>query len=214
MSEDDVNQTMAQLRVVPAVVIDDVSAAEPMAEAMVRGGLPVVEVTLRTPHALESIRMLSRVEGLLVGAGTVTSLEQLGQALSAGARFVVTPGLDPEIVKACQGKNVEIFPGAVTPTEIMQAMNLGLPAVKFFPSNVYGGLAAIEALSGPFPAMKFMPTGGVNLANLAAFLSHPNVLACGGTWMAKREWIREGKFDEIENACRETIQIVRSLKPA
>ncbi|WP_449069098.1 bifunctional 4-hydroxy-2-oxoglutarate aldolase/2-dehydro-3-deoxy-phosphogluconate aldolase [Prosthecobacter sp.] len=207
-------QTIARLRVVPAVVIDDVNAAVPMAEAMVRGGLPVVEVTLRTPYALEVIRMLSRVEGLLVGAGTVTSLAQLDQALSAGARFVVTPGLDAEIVKVCQGKDVAIFPGAVTPTEIMQAMNLGLPAVKFFPSNVYGGLSAIEALSGPFPSMKFMPTGGVSLANLATFLQHPNVLACGGTWMAKRDWIREGKFDEIENACRETIQIVRSLKPA
>lgn len=208
MSEDDVNQTIARLRVVPAVVIDDVNDAEPMAEAMVRGGLPVVEVTLRTPHALESIRMLSRWEGLLVGAGTVTSLAQLDLALSAGARFVVTPGLDTEIVKACQGKNVEIFPGAVTPTEIMQAMNLGLPAVKFFPSNIYGGLPAIEALSGPFPTMKFMPTGGVSLGNLATFLSHPNVLACGGTWMAKREWIREGKFDLIEQACRETMQLV------
>lgn len=213
MSED-VTPTLECLRVVPAVVIDDVNAAVPMAEAMVRGGLPVVEVTLRTPYALEVIRTLSRVEGLLVGAGTVTSLAQLDQALSAGAQFVVTPGLDAEIVKACQEKGVVIFPGAVTPTEIMQAMNLGLPAVKFFPSNVYGGLAAIEALSGPFPVMKFMPTGGVSLTNLATFLSHPNVLACGGTWMAKREWIREGKFDEIENACRETIQIVRSLKPA
>lgn len=211
MSED-VTQTIAQLRVVPAVVIDDVNAAEPMAEAMVRGGLPVVEVTLRTPHALESIRMLSRMEGLLVGAGTVTSLTQLEQALSAGARFVVTPGLDPEIVKVCQGKDVVIFPGAVTPTEIMQAMSLGLPAVKFFPSNIYGGLPAIEALSGPFPTMKFMPTGGVTLSNLSTFLAHPNVLACGGTWMARREWIRDGTFDLIEQACRETTQLVSTAR--
>lgn len=211
---EDVNQTIARLRVVPAVVIDDVNTAEPMAEAMVRGGLPVVEVTLRTPFALEVIRTLSRVEGLLVGAGTVVSLQQLDQALSAGAQFVVTPGLDADIVQMCQGKDVPIFPGAVTPTEIMQALNLGLPAVKFFPSNIYGGLPAIEALSGPFPSMKFMPTGGVSLANLATFLSHPSVLACGGTWMAKREWIREGQFDAIENACRETMQIVRSLKSA
>ncbi len=209
---EDVNQTIARLRVVPAVVIDDVNTAEPMAEAMVRGGLPVVEVTLRTPYALEVIRTLSRVEGLLVGAGTVVSLQQLDQALSAGAQFVVTPGLDADIVQMCQGKDVPIFPGAVTPTEIMQALNLGLPAVKFFPSNIYGGLPAIEALSGPFPTMKFMPTGGVSLENLATFLKHTSVLACGGTWMAKREWIREGKFDAIENACRETMQIVRSLK--
>lgn len=207
MSED-VTQTIARLRVVPAVVIDDVNAAVPMAEAMMRGGLPVVEVTLRTPYALEVIRMLSRVEGLLVGAGTVTSVPQLDQALSAGARFVVTPGLDAELVKVCQGRDMVIFPGAVTPTEIMQAMNQGLQAVKFFPSNVHGGLAAIEALSGPFPGMKFMPTGGVSLANLATFLQHPNVLACGGTWMVRREWIREGRFDLIEQACRETMQLV------
>ncbi len=210
MSED-VNQTIARLRVVPAVIVDDVDMAMPAAEAMMRGGLPCVEVTLRTPYALEVIRTLSRVEGLLVGAGTVVSPTQLDQALAAGARFIVTPGLDEEIVRLCQGKDVVVLPGSVTPTEIMRAVNLGVPAVKFFPSHVYGGLAGIEALSGPFPQMKFLPTGGVNLANLRSFLQHPNVLACGGTWMAKREWIRGGKFDEIENACRETMQIVRNL---
>lgn len=210
MSEE-TTSIIAGLRVVPAVVIDDVAQAVPMAQAMLRGGLPCVEVTLRTPGALESIRTLSHVEGVLVGAGTVVSMMQLEQALSAGAQFVVTPGLDDEIVRHCQQKNILILPGAVTPTEIMRAMGLSIPAVKFFPSNVYGGHAAIEALSGPFPDMKFLPTGGVNLANLSTFLKHPNVLACGGTWMAKREWIREGRFDDIENACRETMQIVRSL---
>lgn len=203
--------TIARLQVVPAVVIDDVASAAPLAEAMIRGGLPCVEVTLRTPAALEAIRVLSRMENLSVGAGTVVSLAQLDQALAAGARYIVTPGLDPSIVRACQDKDVAVFPGAVTPTEIMQAASLGLPAVKFFPSHVYGGLSGIEALSGPFPEMKFLPTGGINLTNLATFLSHPNVLACGGTWMAKREWIRDGKFDQIENACRETVRIVRNL---
>lgn len=211
---EEVNQTIAELRVVPAVVIDDVAHAVPMAEAMLRGGLPCVEVTLRTPGALEAIRTLSHVEGLVVGAGTVVSMMQLEQALSAGAQFVVTPGLDAEIVRHCVQKGITILPGAVTPTEIMQAINLGLRAVKFFPSHVYGGLAGIEALSGPFPDMKFLPTGGINLTNLASFLKHPNVLSCGGTWMARREWIREGKFDEIENACRETMQIVRNLPPS
>lgn len=209
---EDTTSTIARLRVVPAVVIDEVENAVPLAEAMMRGGLPVVEVTLRTPFALEAIRMLSRVEGLMVGAGTVVSLAQLDQALAAGARFVVTPGLDEEIVRMCQGRDVTILPGAVTPTEIMRAWNLGLQAVKFFPSHVYGGLAGIEALSGPFPQMKFLPTGGVNLTNLGTFLAHPNVLACGGTWMARREWVQQGKFSEVENACRETMQIVRSLR--
>ena len=202
---------IARLRVVPAVVIDDVEKALPLAEAMMRGGLPCIEVTLRTPAALEAIRTLSRIPGLLVGAGTVVSLTQLDQALAAGAQYVVTPGLDAEIVRACQARDTAIFPGAVTPTEIMQAVQLGLPAVKFFPSHVYGGLAGIEALSGPFPGMKFMPTGGVNLTNLPTFLSHPNVLACGGTWMAKREWIQNGNFASVEEACRATMKCVREL---
>jgi 2-dehydro-3-deoxyphosphogluconate aldolase/(4S)-4-hydroxy-2-oxoglutarate aldolase len=187
-------QTITSLRVVPAVVIDDASQASMLGLAMKHGGLPCIEVTLRTPAALEAIRTLSRIEGMLVGAGTVTNAEQLQQAIDAGAQFIVTPGL--------------------TPTEIMRAQNLGLKLVKFFPSNIYGGLPAIEALSGPFPDMRFLPTGGINFTNLATFLGSSIVTACGGTWMAKRESIRTSNFPEIERSCRATMEIVQGTPQA
>ena len=182
--------------------------------AMKHGGLPCIEVTLRTPAALEAIRTLSKIEGMLVGAGTVTNAEQLQQAIDAGAKFIVTPGLDDDLIRRCQDKELLIIPGAVTPTEIMRAQNLGLKLVKFFPSNIYGGLPAIEALSGPFPEMRFLPTGGINFTNLATFLGSAIVTACGGTWMAKRESIRTSNFPEIERSCRATMEIVQGTPQA
>lgn len=207
-------EIISSLRVVPAVVMDDAAQAVQLGHALRRGGLPCVEVTLRTPAALDAIRALSQIDGLLVGAGTVTTTEQLQQAIDAGARFIVTPGLDDDLVRRCQQQNLPIIPGAVTPTEIMRAQNLGLRLVKFFPSSIYGGLPAIEALSGPFPDMRFLPTGGIHLANLATFLGSAVVTACGGTWMAKRESIRASDFPEIERACRATMEIVRGTPRA
>lgn len=207
-------QTITSLRVVPAVVIDDASQASMLGLAMKHGGLPCIEVTLRTPAALDAIRTLSKIEGMLVGAGTVTNAEQLQQSIDAGAKFIVTPGLDDDLIRRCQDKDLLIIPGAVTPTEIMRAQNLGLKLVKFFPSNIYGGLPAIEALSGPFPEMRFLPTGGINFTNLATFLGSAIVTACGGTWMAKRESIRTGNFPEIERSCRATMEIVQGTPQA
>ena len=207
-------QTITSLRVVPAVVIDDASQASMLGLAMKHGGLPCIEVTLRTHAALEAIRTLSRIEGMLVGAGTVTNAEQLQQAIDAGAQFIVTPGLDDDLIRRCQDKDLLIITGAVTPTEIMRAQNLGLKLVKFFPSNIYGGLPAIEALSGPFPDMRFLPTGGINFTNLATFLGSSIVTACGGTWMAKRESIRTSNFPEIERSCRATMEIVQGTPQA
>ena len=207
-------QIITSLRVVPAVVIDDASQASMLGLAMKHGGLPCIEVTLRTPAALEAIRTLSKIEGMLVGAGTVTNAEQLQQSIDAGAKFIVTPGLDDDLIRRCQDKDLLIIPGAVTPTEIMRAQNLGLKLVKFFPSNIYGGLPAIEALSGPFPEMRFLPTGGINFTNLATFLGSAIVTACGGTWMAKRESIRTSNFPEIERSCRATMEIVQGTPQA
>ena len=205
---------ISDLRVVPAVVIDDAAQATMLGLAMKHGGLPCIEVTLRTPAALDAIRSLAKIEGLLVGAGTVTNMTQLQQAIDAGAQFIVTPGLDDEIIRHCQQRDLFIIPGAVTPTEIMRAQNLGLRHVKFFPSNIYGGLPAIEALSGPFPEMRFLPTGGINFTNLATFLGSAVVTACGGTWMAKRDSIRASNFPEIERSCRATMEIVRGTPQA
>ena len=206
------DETLAQLaqhRITPAVVIDDADAAMKLGDAMVAGGLPVIEVTLRTPSSLKALEILAGRGDMLVGAGTVTNLTQLDAARRAGARFIVTPGLDDPIIRHCRQKDLLIIPGAVTPTEIMHAQNMGLAAIKFFPCHAFGGLAAIDALAGPFAQMKFMPTGGITPANLPQFLAHKNILACGGTWMAKREWIQTQAWDAVEHACRETVSLVR-----
>lgn len=205
---------MAQLRVVPALVVDDPGAAVPLGEAMVRGGLPCAEVTLRTAASLEVLRGMAGVEGLLVGAGTVVSVPQAEEAIAAGAQFVVTPGLDDEVVRHCQEAGVPVIPGAVTPTEILRAMKLGLGIVKFFPCHAFGGLPTIEALAGPFPTMRFLPTGGINPTNMNRFLANPSVVACGGTWMARREWIRAGDWVHIEAACRETMTVLAKPRPS
>lgn len=199
---------ISRLRVVPAIVIDDAAGALPLAEALLAGGLPIAEVTLRTPAAVDSIRIMSGSPGLCVGAGTVTTPDQAREAIDAGASFIVTPGLDETIIRFCQDRSVPIIPGAVTPTEIMRAQNCGLSLVKFFPCHAFGGLPAIQVLAGPFPEMRFLPTGGINLENLRTYLSHPSVTACGGTWMARAEWIRERKFNFIEQACAQTRECV------
>ncbi len=198
-----------RLAVVPAVIIDDAAQAVPLAEAMKRGGLACAEVTLRTPVALEALRRMAAVPDMLVGAGTVTTVEQAQQAIEAGAQFIVSPGIDAQLVRFCQGVGVLIIPGAVTPTEIMLAQNLGLRVVKFFPSGMFGGLPAIQSLLGPFPNMKFLPTGGITLENLGSYLGNAGVIACGGTWMVKREWLQKGQLGNVEEACRMTVANVR-----
>lgn len=203
-------EKIEQLKVVPALVVDDVDAAVPLAAAMMKGGLPCAEITLRTEASMEVLRRMAKVEGLLLGAGTVTSLPQLDEVLAIGVAFVVTPGLDEEVVARCQEKEVVVIPGAVTPTEIQQAQKLGIDLVKFFPCHAFGGLPTIEALAGPFPEMRFLPTGGINPTNMGRFLSHSSVVACGGTWMARREWLRAGDWNHVEAACRETMTLLGS----
>lgn len=198
-------------RIVPVVVVEDAAQARPLAEAMVAGGLPVAEVTFRTAAAAEAIAEMSQVEGILVGAGTVVTPDQVHQALGAGARFIVSPGLRADVVRPAQAAGVPVVPGAVTPSEIMEAIALGLDTVKFFPANVYGGSAAIKALAAPFGAMRFVPTGGVTTANLADYLSLPCVPAVGGSWMVPVKEIRAGRFDEVTRLCREAVDAVAAL---
>ena len=204
------NQILEQLGtygIVPVVVLQDAAKAEPLAEALCKGGLACAEVTFRTDAAEESIRIMSeKFPEMLVGAGTVLTIEQADRAVKAGAKFIVSPGLNPEVVKWCQAHEVPVIPGIVTPTEMEQAIGLGLTMVKFFPAEPAGGINMIKAMAAPYTNMKFMPTGGINASNLKSYLDFPKIIACGGSWMVKGDLVAAGKFDEIEKLTREAVQ--------
>jgi 2-dehydro-3-deoxyphosphogluconate aldolase/(4S)-4-hydroxy-2-oxoglutarate aldolase len=193
---------LADFRVIPVVVIKDANRAEPLSEALARAGVPVAEVTLRTGAAIEAIRGMAANSAVTVGAGTVLTAAQVDQAVTAGARFIVSPGFRPEVVGRAQWHGVSVYPGAVTPTEVMTAMEAGLEIVKFFPADVFGGPSALKALGAPFPEMRFIPTGGVSAENVDDYLALPNVAAVGGSWMVPAAAIDAGDFAAIERLCR------------
>lgn len=201
-------------RIVPVVVIDRADRAQALGEALVAGGIPVAEVTFRTAAAAESIRRMAVNPDLLVGAGTVLSAGQVDQAVDAGARFIVSPGFSADVVRRAQQHGLPVFPGAVTPTEIMAALDLGLTTLKFFPANVYGVPEALKALGAPFPQVRFIPTGGVSVANLADYLALPNVAAVGGSWMVPADAIAAGDTATIERLCAEAIATTDAPKAA
>ncbi len=202
--------------VVPVVVIENAKDAVPTAEAMLRGGIDVMEITFRTAAAPDAIRAVSEnCPKMLVGAGTVITLEQCKQAVDCGASFIVSPGFNREVVAWCVEHDVAVTPGCVTPTEIMEAMELaGLKVLKFFPANVYGGLSAMKALSGPFGGIKFIPTGGVNAQNLAEYISAPFIHAVGGSWVCPKADISAGHFEKITQLCREARKAVLGFEVA
>lgn len=200
----DVLQRLANAGVVPVVVLDDAKDAVPTAKAMVAGGIDVMEITYRTAAAPDSIKAVAdNCPEMLVGAGTVLTLEQCKQAVSLGAKFIVSPGFNAEVVQWCIDNGVVVTPGCVTPTEITYAMNVGLKIVKFFPANVYGGLKAMKSLAAPFVGLKFMPTGGVNAANLSEYISAPFIHAVGGSWVCPKADIQAGNFEKITALCKE-----------
>lgn len=206
---EEMKEKIHAMKIVPVVKLNDAKDAVPLAKALVEGGIPCAEVTFRTDAAAESIRnMLEAYPDMLVGAGTVLTTAQVDAAIEAGAKFIVSPGLNPKTVKYCQEKNIPILPGVATASEIEQALELGLDVVKFFPAEVNGGLPAIKALSAPYYMMQFMPTGGVNPQNVKEYLSFDKVLACGGTWMVKDALINAGEFDKIKEMTREAIELV------
>jgi len=182
---------------VPVIVIDDPARAVGLAEALVAGGIRCAEVTLRTPRALDAIRAMSAVPGFTVGVGTVLTDEQLDEAIDAGARFAVSPGLNERLVQNCLSRGVGVLPGVATPTEAMAAMRLGLAAVKFFPADRLGGLGTIRAMAAALPGLGFIPSGGVSEATVAEYLADPAVPAVSGAWMAPAALISEGDFTEI-----------------
>jgi 2-dehydro-3-deoxyphosphogluconate aldolase/(4S)-4-hydroxy-2-oxoglutarate aldolase len=202
-----------KIGVIPVLEIESAHHAKPLAESLLVGGLPIAEITLRTDAALESIRIIAReAPDVIVGAGTVINREQAEAACEAGAQFLVTPGMVGEVVVWAQEHEIPILAGAVTPTEMIRGIQLGLDILKFFPAETVGGLKAIKALSDPFPQLRFIPTGGVKLENLAEYLQMEKIHAVGGSWMAKRQMIAEGNFDEIARISREASDLVKQIR--
>jgi 2-dehydro-3-deoxyphosphogluconate aldolase / (4S)-4-hydroxy-2-oxoglutarate aldolase len=205
----DVLKQLGALGLVPVVKIDNADDAVPLARALAEGGLSVAEITFRTAAAEEAIRNIAtNVPEMLLGAGTVLTVDQAERAVKAGARFIVTPGFSPTVVKFCAERAIPITPGIATPTEIQMALEHDLDIVKFFPADACGGVKTLKALSAPFGAVKFIPTGGISAANLAEYILFPKVLACGGSWMVKDELIKQGQFAEITRLTREAIDIM------
>ena len=199
--------------IVPVVVLEDAKDAKPLADALVGGGLPCAEVTFRTAAAEEVIRIMCREHpDMLVGAGTVLTVAQVERAVAAGAKFIVSPGFDAEIVDYCLEKGIAVYPGCITPTEIAQAVKRGLKVVKFFPATQFGGVATMKALAAPYTGIKFMPTGGIHLENLEEFLRCPVVIACGGSWMVKKDLIQSGQFQTIQKKTEEAVNLVRKIR--
>lgn len=211
----DLEPSLRAAGVVPVVSLADATAAVPMAQALVAGGLPCAEITFRTDAAVATIETLrSRFPEMLVGAGTVLSTGQVDAAIAAGAMFVVSPGFNPAVVDHCLARGIPVIPGVVTPTEIEQALGRNLRFVKFFPAEAIGGVPYLQAIAGPYPMMSFMPTGGVRIDNLAEYLALPNVTACGGTWICKSDALANGRFDSVEALAREAVDRVRALRGA
>ena len=209
----DLAERFHEVGVVPVVVLEDAKDAVPLAQALVEGGLPCAEVTFRTAAAEESIRLMAeKFPEMLVGAGTVLTTEQVDAAVKAGAKFIVSPGFDPEIVDYCILKDIPVFPGCITPSEVAQAVKRGLKVIKFFPAEQFGGIAAIKALAAPYTDIKFMPTGGINPKNLENYLSDDKIIACGGSWMVKGNLIKEGRFDEIRILTAEAVKLASGIR--
>lgn len=203
----DILTRLSNAGVVPVVVLDNVQNAIPTAKAMVAGGIDVMEITFRTAAAPEAIRAVAEnCPEMLVGAGTILNLEQAKLAVKMGAKFIVSPGFDEEVVRWCVENGIAVTPGCVTPTEIMAAIKCGLKVVKFFPANVYGGLNAMKNLSAPFGGIKFLPTGGVNAGNLREYLDAPFIHAVGGSWVCPKAEIAAGNFEKITALCAEARQ--------
>jgi 2-dehydro-3-deoxyphosphogluconate aldolase / (4S)-4-hydroxy-2-oxoglutarate aldolase len=202
---------LSRHRVIPVVALDRAEDAGPLGDALVSGGLPVAEVTFRTSAALGAINILAARGDMLVGAGTVLTTAQVDEAVDGGASYIVSPGLSRAVVERAHERGVPVLPGAVTPTEIQAALELGITTVKFFPASTSGGPVAISALAAPFVGVKFVPTGGVGPRNLADYLAIPSVLAVGGSWMVPGKAIRAGDFETVRNLTKATVVAVRGV---
>lgn len=201
-------EELRKIRLVPVVVIDDAGLATPLADAIVAGGLSCVEITLRTDEALGAIKTMAARSDMMVGAGTVFTIDQAKSAVDGGARFIVSPGLSPALVDWCLAANIPVIPGCATPTEIQMAMECGLDMVKFFPAELLGGVKMLSALAAVFQTMHFMPTGGITVENLLDYLALPQVVACGGSWLVGTRWLRDKNFAGIRKEIRRTVEML------
>ena len=210
------NEILKQIEkigIVPVVVLEDAKDAAPLAQALCDGGLPCAEVTFRTDAAEESIRIMSeKFPQMLIGVGTVLTIEQVDRAVAAGAKFIVSPGLNPKVVEYCVERNITVTPGCANPSDVEQAIENRLDVVKFFPAEQAGGLAYIKAIAAPYVGMKFMPTGGINAKNVRDYLACDKILACGGSWMVKGDLVKAGQFDKIKELVEEASNIVKESR--
>ena len=212
----DLQKRISEIGVVPVIKLNHPERdAAPLAKALIAGGVPVAEVTFRAAGAAIAIQtMREQFPEMLVGAGTVLTTGQVDEAMAAGAQFIVTPGMDPELVEYCQKVGIDVFPGCTTPTDYHTAYKLGLEVLKFFPAEQSGGMAKIKSMSAPFPMFKIMPTGGISLKNLADYIKNPVIAACGGSYMVTADLIDNGKWDEITDLCRQSVEIVKAARHA
>ena len=208
---DTIIASLRQLKIVPVIVIDDPDNAVPLAAALSEGGLACAEITFRTAGAKEALRRIAaeRPE-LLAGAGTVLTPQQAREARDAGAQFVVAPGFNPAVVDYCLEHDIPVYPGVCTPTDVEAALSKGLRTVKFFPAEPAGGVPYLKAISAPYNMVAFMPTGGINAANIGGYLEMKNVVACGGSWMAPNDWIAGKQFDRVREATRQAVEAVHA----
>lgn len=198
--------------IIPVVVIADEGSAEPLAEALLEGGLQTMEVTFRTDAARNAMERVAKTHpSMLLGAGTVLTVDQVKTAVSCGAKYIVSPGLNRKVVEYCLQNNITVTPGVVTPTDIETAIEFGLEVVKFFPAEPSGGLNYLKAISAPFPQVKFIPTGGIDTTNILPYLKFPKVLACGGSWMVKQDLVAGKRFDEIKKLTGQAVAVRRSV---
>ena len=198
-----------KMGIVPVVKLEDAKDAVPLAKALVDGGLHCAEITFRTAAAEESIRLMKQAyPDMLIGAGTVLTTEQVDQAVAAGAAFIVSPGLNPKVVRYCVERDIPITPGCANPSDVEAAIELGLDVVKFFPAEAAGGLAMIKAMAAPYVNMRFMPTGGITAKNLLSYLDFPRIIACGGSWMVSDEMVKAGEFDKITVLTKEAVSLM------
>lgn len=206
-------EQFGKIGIIPVVVLNEAKDAAPLGKALMGGGLPCAEVTFRTDAAKDSIKTLVKeYPDMLVGAGTVLTIEQVDQAVNAGAKFIVSPGINEKVVEYCVKNNITITPGCANPTNVETALGFGLDVVKFFPAEQAGGLNYIKAIAAPYTQVKFMPTGGINAVNVKEYLKCDRIIACGGSWMVKGDLIKAGEFEKIKELTKEAAAIVKEIR--